>query len=297
MNDRLGNAVLYTDSNGGVVQRRVFGPFGQLVGSPSGSEPTQRLFTGQRYDEVADLYDFQARWYDPGSGTFLSVDPARHGPHPAGRGSGRTLSRLAVNGASSDVAALTSRLRHRMVLTQPQLLNSYSYARNNPISYVDPDGAVPVPLALGGVGAAFGFGVEAGAQIQSGQIDPMALLEATLLGATVGLGLGITFELGLATLGLEPLIPGGATAVLDAFAVAVILGVASGMSGVEIEKLLRDLGGLGVQPLADSGESSAPENDMGGVAVSRRDDHVFDVTQRLIFVIHDRAVHQRRNRQ
>lgn len=46
----------------------------------------------------------QARWYDPGAGTFLSVDP------------------VVANAFD------------------PQSLNAYAYARNNPVNVVDPTG-------------------------------------------------------------------------------------------------------------------------------------------------------------
>jgi len=33
------------------------------------------LYTGREYDEVVDLYYYRARWYDPGTGRFVSQDP------------------------------------------------------------------------------------------------------------------------------------------------------------------------------------------------------------------------------
>jgi RHS repeat-associated protein len=68
------------------------------------TEESAQLFTGQTLEGRSGLYDFQARWYDPGSGTFLSVDP--------------------VVGDAFD----------------PQAYNAYAYARNNPVNLTDPTG-------------------------------------------------------------------------------------------------------------------------------------------------------------
>jgi len=69
----------------------------------------------------------QARWQNPTTGSFLSVDP------------------LVGNAAD------------------PQSYNGYSYARSNPLSYTDPTGRCPTPFACGwwsqGPGGAAGPGV------------------------------------------------------------------------------------------------------------------------------------------
>jgi RHS repeat-associated protein len=39
----------------------------------------ERLYTGQRWDWQAQLYDYGARFYDPRVANFLTEDPARHG--------------------------------------------------------------------------------------------------------------------------------------------------------------------------------------------------------------------------
>ncbi len=40
----------------------------------SGTTPTSVRFTGQREEAVLGLYDYNARWYDPALGHFLSPD-------------------------------------------------------------------------------------------------------------------------------------------------------------------------------------------------------------------------------
>jgi len=44
-------------------------------GQPRGSPHTNLLFAGQYTDPNTGLICMQARWYDPGTGQFMSVDP------------------------------------------------------------------------------------------------------------------------------------------------------------------------------------------------------------------------------
>lgn len=76
--------------------------------------PTDRQFTGQRRESGLGLYDYNARFYDPLLGRFIQAD--------------------------------TIVPDHR----NPQLLNRYSYAGNNPIRYNDPDGHCG-PLCWAGI--------------------------------------------------------------------------------------------------------------------------------------------------
>ena len=74
---------------------------------------TDRRYTGQRSLEASlgSLYHYQARWYSPVLGRFLSPDPIV--PEPG----------------------------------NPQALNRYSYVYNNPYVYVDPSGYDPLDQA------------------------------------------------------------------------------------------------------------------------------------------------------
>jgi RHS repeat-associated protein len=72
----------------------------------AGSVPTDKLFTGQRLDGTG-LYYYNARYYDPSIGRFISPDTIV--PHPA----------------------------------NPQSFNRYSYCLNNPLTYIDPSGHWP----------------------------------------------------------------------------------------------------------------------------------------------------------
>jgi RHS repeat-associated protein len=110
--DQLTSTVLATSARGEVIQRVVYRPFGATV--PSGASApggvaavgeTPRFgFTGQRSEAGVGLYDYRARFYDPGLGRFLQADPFVPQPEDG------------------------------------QSWNRYSYVRNNPLNRVDPSG-------------------------------------------------------------------------------------------------------------------------------------------------------------
>jgi RHS repeat-associated protein len=129
--DHLGSNVLVTGPGGDVIHRRVFEPFGQVVAETPPTEATAQLFTGQRLEATSGLYDLRARWYDPEAGRFLSVDPV-------------------VQDAFD-----------------PQLVNAYSYVRNNAPTLTDPDGRSiggfqlgPLTVGLAGLGPLTGIVVD-----------------------------------------------------------------------------------------------------------------------------------------
>lgn len=108
--DHLGSTRLITDASGTAVARLTYYPFG-LEAPGSTSTPGDRLkFTGHERDTdgaaaAFNLDYMHARYYNGGTGRFLSVDPA------------------------------TNERRHA-----PQTWNRYAYTRNNPLLFVDPDG-------------------------------------------------------------------------------------------------------------------------------------------------------------
>ncbi len=67
----------------------------------------------------------EARYYNPSIGRFLSQDPVF----------------LAIRDQNSVKEKTQQELQE--ILSDPQLLNSYSYARNNPLAYVDENGEWP----------------------------------------------------------------------------------------------------------------------------------------------------------
>jgi RHS repeat-associated protein len=79
--DHLGSTVLVTGDAGEVLWTGETNPFGDSVsGEGTGSGESERLkYTGKDFDEDAGLYYFNARWYDPGTGRFITEDPIRYG--------------------------------------------------------------------------------------------------------------------------------------------------------------------------------------------------------------------------
>src|SRR3989339_372379 len=87
------------------------------------SAQTDHLFTGQELDAASRLYYYGQRYYNPSLGRFTQPDP---------------LQKLL---ATPELEAKTG-LTLEEVLSNPQRLNAYSYALNNPVNVTDPTGAV-----------------------------------------------------------------------------------------------------------------------------------------------------------
>ena len=102
--DHLGNAAFITDALGEVYQHLEYFPFGEtFIDEHGNQERTPYLYTGKELDEETGLYYYGARYYDPRSSLWVSVDPSWNTP--------------------------------RQIARSP-----YAYVGNNPIVYVDPDG-------------------------------------------------------------------------------------------------------------------------------------------------------------
>jgi RHS repeat-associated protein len=98
--DHLTSTSVMTDDSGDSLGAIKYLPFGE---TRSGSVPTDKQFTGQRLDDTG-LYYYNARYYDPTIGRFISADPIITRPW------------------------------------DPQSFNRYSYCLNNPLKYIDPSG-------------------------------------------------------------------------------------------------------------------------------------------------------------
>jgi RHS repeat-associated protein len=111
--DHLGSASLATDASGGVLSEMRYTPYGE---TRAGDMATDRRYTCQRWEDGLGLYDYNARYYDPALGRFISADTLV--PSPG----------------------------------DPQSLNRYAYTLNNPLKYIDPDGHFPwlfIPVIAG----------------------------------------------------------------------------------------------------------------------------------------------------
>jgi len=102
--DHLGSPTIVADSNSDIVEIDDYDDYGDIVWQSGGVSDYK--FLGKELDKETDLQYFGARYYNSLTGRFVSIDPM-----------------LLENPGR--------------FLADPQQLNSYSYARNNPISWLD----------------------------------------------------------------------------------------------------------------------------------------------------------------
>jgi RHS repeat-associated protein len=72
--DGLGSLTSLSDTSGVLANTYTYDSFGNLVAS-SGSLVNNFQYTGREFDSETSLYYYRARYYDPGTGRFLSEDP------------------------------------------------------------------------------------------------------------------------------------------------------------------------------------------------------------------------------
>ena len=104
--DAIGSVRMITNASGVAVGRYDYTPFGQDWPTVPPAPSEVRQFAGKELDDTGLSY-FGARYYESRTGRFTTVDPL---------------------------------LDQQTALVDPQRWNRYSYARNNPQTYVDPDG-------------------------------------------------------------------------------------------------------------------------------------------------------------
>jgi RHS repeat-associated protein len=112
--DHLGSVRLVTDQNANVVARHDYVPYGEEISPPyagrtapfGNTDYVNPRFTGQMRDAESGLDFFNARYFGPGLGRFVSPDPMN---------------------AGADVG-------------NPQSWNGYLYGLGNPVVYTDPSG-------------------------------------------------------------------------------------------------------------------------------------------------------------
>ena len=105
--DHLGGTNLVSDGQGAVKQIVEYDPYGSFARNTitgTADEQAWHLFTSKQFDDEAGLYYYGARYYNPVLGRFITADPTVQRPG------------------------------------DPQDLNRYAYARNNPVTLVDPTG-------------------------------------------------------------------------------------------------------------------------------------------------------------
>ncbi len=99
--DALGSPIAKTNASKTVIETSEYEPYGKLLNR---ANDDRAGYTGHVMDSASGLTYMQQRYYDPGIGRFLSVDP---------------VTANSVNGSN---------------------FNRYWYANNNPYRFTDPDG-------------------------------------------------------------------------------------------------------------------------------------------------------------
>ncbi|MGE7840375.1 RHS repeat-associated core domain-containing protein [Lysinibacillus sp. NPDC093712] len=115
-----------TDASGKLVASYTYDAWGNIL-TQSGIDHMDSInpyrYAGYRYDEDTKLYYLMARYYNPDTGVFLSLDPVR----------GDTMNPLTLNG--------------------------YSYANNNPVINVDPNGESAFTVIFNRLKSALLYGI------------------------------------------------------------------------------------------------------------------------------------------
>lgn len=180
--DHLGSVSLVTNSSKAIVSQQEFDAWGKV--RSGGISQTSVNYTGQRLDGTGLLY-YNARYYDPAIGRFISADTVVPG-NASGSMDGIAIKPLTV---SFSEEPFLNKLNQENQMpfwfqmsdnqreetgyswgpTNPQTLNRYGYGLNNPLKHTDPSGhivfvlALPLvaPLALTGTQLLIGAGVVA----------------------------------------------------------------------------------------------------------------------------------------
>jgi RHS repeat-associated protein len=74
LSDHLGSTRAITNSSGTVTATASYDAWGNLTGT-TGTATTRFLYAGEYLDSASGFYYFRARWYDPATGEFTSLDP------------------------------------------------------------------------------------------------------------------------------------------------------------------------------------------------------------------------------
>ncbi|MHB1416454.1 MAG: RHS repeat-associated core domain-containing protein, partial [Chloroflexota bacterium] len=167
LSDHLGGTWATVDPAGSNLQLSLYYPYARPCKSVSNGT-TDRLFAGYRLDGSTGLYQVGGRYYDPLLARFLQPD----GMGQAKLNDGTPFMPLTVSFSDYATIAKVGEWNRgggkAPASLDPQLLNRYSYSRNNPTTYYDPSGKLVwfVPIIIGAVliptaGAALGAGAYA----------------------------------------------------------------------------------------------------------------------------------------
>jgi RHS repeat-associated protein len=162
--DGQGSVRYLTDNNGNVTDAYAYYAFGELQ-TRTGYSENDFMYVGEQFDPNVGLYYNRARWMDPETGRFLSVDPWEGDP------------------------------------MTPVSLHRYLYANASPLSFKDPTGQMTMgeqlivrTILYTTIGTLLHIEYHLGMRlISESQGAKPILWEGTLAMATLGLGKGSKF--------------------------------------------------------------------------------------------------------
>jgi RHS repeat-associated protein len=212
---------LATDYLGGVEAGQEFDPWGQVLGG--GIAATTRNYTGQHLDGTGLLY-YNARYYDPGIGRFISADTIVPGnasggmegvavkPLTVGFHETQFLGKLNGENKLGFWFQLDDRARQQAGSpwgpANPQALNRYAYVQNNPLKYTDPTGHTV--LMSGSEAATYaamlrGMADDLRNLAHSVAVGGSIIAGLTALAAAIGESLGVSVAVALAAVLAVPI--------------------------------------------------------------------------------------------
>lgn len=245
MSDHLMSTSVIIDEEGEPIQFIDYEPYGAInVNYQVETRDQRSKYLGEKYDQESGYSYLNARYYDGGRGQFLSQDPVFLG--------------IGVDS------------RTAQALQDPQLMNSYSYARNNPIVYKDPNGEW-VHVAAGAlIGGGIGF---AGQGIQDAVNGNLSGYQA-YAGAVAG---GATFGAVTAATGGLSLVGAGVVGVGSG---VVQSGVEQGLNMASGNQEGFDVGAVGSQAVSNGVTSLVPGLKVAPISVGRGS---FEAVQKQIY--------------
>jgi len=119
--DHLGTPQILSDQEGLIAWKATYKPFGEAEVNPNATVANNFRFPGQYFDKETGLHYNYHRYYEPGTGRYLTPDPS-HNVQPRG----------------TNIPYLLPSF-----LNTPQELNLYPYVLNNPLNLIDLNGLAP----------------------------------------------------------------------------------------------------------------------------------------------------------
>jgi RHS repeat-associated protein len=219
--DHLGSTRIVTDRIGTLVARHDYLPFGEEISSSTGGRSSvagygsadglRLRFTGRERDSETGLDYYLARHYSGAQGRFLSPDEFNGGPLDVFAG-GETDAPGPIPYAD---------------INNPQSLNKYLYALNNPLRYTDPDGHCPscVGAGLGALAGATASVISQKWAHPDQAVNWKSVIAAGLGGAVSGATFGLlTAPAAIVTINTQVALQTGVAAEMGAGAISGIIG-------------------------------------------------------------------------